>query len=331
MNTFSVAGITVYPFGLCVSAAALFALALALLFSRGEKAQREVSFLFLFGLPLGLLFARLGYCLATLDWVMQEGFLRVFFSTRGGYLCYGAAVGLALGAWCAGRVCRVSFARMADTAALPAALMLALCRLAEGLVGSGYGWSVEEWFMDYNGMSLVTLEDPSFFCRFPFAVGDMYGQWNWAVFMLEAIMALVILTVLVRTRRRTEREGALAIRFLLLYASSQILLESMRQDNVLRFGFVRINQILSALVLLALLVLCALLAGEKRPLPLTARTAVLFAGAGVVILMEFALEKRISAIEWMTMDICYAVMAIACCAMGAAVHGLWKRAFPSRV
>ena len=42
--------------------------------------------------------------------------------------------------------------------------------------------------------------------------------------------------------------------------------------------------------------------------------------------MEIALEKKISAIEFVPMDVCYAVMALACIGLIFSVRPLWTRA-----
>ena len=68
------------------------------------------------------------------------------------------------------------------------------------------------------------------------------------------------------------------------------------------------NQILSAVLLLILLILCR--RGSGRSL---GKSAALFAG-GVILAgaMEFALEKKIGFLEWMPMDLCYVCTALGC-------------------
>ena len=48
---------------------------------------------------------------------------------------------------------------------------------------------------------------------------------------------------------------------------------------------------------------------------------------GVVMAMEFALEKKISAIEFMPMDVCYLLMAGGCALMIGCIVPHWRRAF----
>ena len=329
MTTMHLGSLTLYPYGLALCAATALALALAgLAFRRHGLKAGALSWFALLGIPLGVMGARLAYCLAALDWVMQEGFGFFLQLNRGGYMLYGALAGCALALWLTARITGESFARMADRLAAPAMVLILLGRLAEGLVGQGYGWCVEDWFMEDSGMSLFVLEDPSFFYRLPFAVPDMYGNYNWAVFIPEALAAGLIALAVWRTRPR--REGGRALLALLLYAATQVLGESLRQDAVLRWGFVRINQILCALIIAGLLIHCMLRAPHPRAGQLVGLSAGMLVCMGVVIAMEFALEKKISAIEFLPMDVCYLIMALACAGLVLCVLPLWRRAYPPR-
>ena len=327
MTTIQLGSLTLYPYGLALAAATALSLLLAALaFRRRALKMDALSWFGLLGIPLGLLGARLFYCLAALDWVMQEGFGFFFQLSRGGYMLYGALAGCALALWLTARITGESFARMADALAAPAMALIFLGRLAEGLVDQGYGWCVEDWFMEDSGMSLFVMEDPSFFYRLPFAVPDMYSNYNWAVFVFEALTAGVIALILLRTRPRTD--GARATLALLLYAATQILCESLRQDAVLRWGFVRINQVIGAVLIAGLMLLFVLRDPARRPGQIAGLSAGILGCMGVVIAMEFALEKKISAIEFVPMDVCYVLMALACLGLILCVLPLWRKAFP---
>lgn len=320
-------GLTLYPYGAAVAMAAALALALTCLLAKREGIRPgAISWLAVLGVPLGVLGARLGYCLSAIDWVAQEGVGFFFRFTQGGYLLYGAALGCTLAILAASRITGERFLRLADVCAAPAALLIALSRLAEGLVSEGYGWGVSDWFMEDMGMSVFTLEDPSFFCRFPFAVMDMYESWNWAVFVLEGLLAIAMLAILLRQTKRAA--GGRVTLLALMYAASQVLCESLRQDAVLRFGFVRVNQILGAVLIVFLLVVCILRSGERSPRSIMVSAVGVVIGVLLVVAMEFALEGKISAIEWMPMDVCYLIMTLACALIMASVLRLWKRAYP---
>ena len=122
---------------------------------------------------------------------------------------------------------------MADVAAPGAALALCVIRLGDYFTGQGLGHYVEEEALQ----------------RFPFAVQNLYEDWQQPVFLFEALAALVICLVLLGSRK-ARRPGALGERLLLLLGATQIFLESHREDECIRFGFVRFTQV-AAIVIIA--------------------------------------------------------------------------------
>jgi len=327
MVSFTLGGVTVYAYGLAVACAA----ALSFVFAHAsiKKAALRPDTLSWFALlcvPLAFLCARIGYCLATLDWFLYEGVDFFFRFSEGGYILYGAMGGCLLAVLVTSKITRQGAGPIADALAAPAALMIALCRLCEMLAGEGYGWTLEYWFDPEYGYSSFALADPSFLFRFPFGM-QVWGEWKWAVCVFEAAVALIIMLIVLRTR--TRRSGGRAMLMILMYAAMQALCESLRQDSVLRWGFVRVSQVISALVVAAVLLICCL----KAPKPRNAKHIVLaWAGIvalmGVVMAMEFALEKKIAAIAFMNMDLCWLVMGIACIGLVLIVRPLWRQAFP---
>lgn len=326
MSSIQLGSLTVYSYGLCLALACAAAFGwMAATAKKHDVPAGAVSTAAVLMLPLGLLGARSAWCLARLDWVMQQdGFF--FQLARGGYMLYGALLGMTAGLLIVSRLHRVSFASLADLAAAPGLLVVAVGRMAEGLVGEGYGRNLYDWFDPWNEQSLIAWEDPSPLFRFPLAVPDHYDEYNFAIFVLEALAAIVILAVVMRSRPR--RAGSKAVLALLLYASLQAVWESMRQDSVLRFGFVRVNQLLSAVLILGLLLLCMRLAGKATAKQRIAALIGLVAAAGIVMAMEFALEKKIGFLTWMRMDVCYVVMCIGALGLTFSVLPMWRRAFP---
>lgn len=326
MVSFTVGGVTVYAYGLAVAGAAVLSFLFAhYMMKKAALKGATLSWFALLALPLGILCARAGYCLATLDWFLYTGVEFFFHFNEGGYILYGAMAGCLLAAWLTGKITQQPLGKIADALATPAALMIALCRLAEMLAGEGYGWTLQYWFDAEYGYSSFPLEDPSFLFRFPFGM-QVWGEWKWAVCVFEAAAALVIMVCVLRMRAR--RAGGQALMMILMYAAMQALCESLRQDSVLRWGFVRISQVLSALVVAAVLLICCL----KAPKPRSGRRiALTWAGIvtlmGIVMAMEFALEKKIAFLAFMDMDVCWLVMGLACIGMILLIRPLWKRAF----
>ena len=295
MDNTLVSGVTVY--GICV---ALSALAAVLLLCAQLRDDRRCSGhvqplrLAVFCIPAAFVGARLLFCLVRFGFFFVElGPLSVLNTRMGGFLLYGAVFGAMLAAAAVARHDGVSVVTALDDLAAPGMLSVLICRLAEGTTGEGVGAWVENetiW-------------------HFPLAVQNEFGEWQYAVFMLEALIAAVLLVVLL-VRRYAPGERIMTA--LLLYACCQVVCESLRMDSCPRVGFVRVSQVISAVVILAVTLIRALRAGGRKRAAI--RTVVMLACTGVVGGIEWALDKT-------PIDnrILYLVMAVACAAM--AVNG----------
>lgn len=321
--------LTVYPYGCFLSLSILItSLYAAFTFRKAKIRQGALTWFLLFAIPLGLLFSRLSCCLCCLDQTLQyieeDGLLYLLSFNRGGLMIFGAMAGCFTALLITSRITGCARSGLADALAEPVMLLIALRKLCDIVTVSGFGWPIGEWFSG-EGMSLFTLEDPSFFSRLPFGLPDMYDGSRWAVCVLESLIALILLAVLIR--RRNTRAGGKAVLMLILYASTQLLTESMRQD-VIRWGFVRANQIIGAILLVLLLILCLRQVSPEKRRGLTATAAVmLFLGYVIIMAMEFALEGKISLIESWPLDVCYLVMSAGMALTMTACLKAWKAAF----
>ena len=251
-------------------------------------------------------FSHLCYCLVDLGNVLySESFGFLFAFWRRGYMIYGGLLGAVLAMALAGGKQRLS---LMDAFAPSLALMVAAARIAEGFIGQGYG---EYWY-----------EEEIFLCRFPFMTWDPYYEcWGWALFMAEAMVAVILLVVLLRRRKGGPGDGMLL--FAGLYAAPQIVLESLRRDEFLRWGFVRVEEVFSGVVILLVLILWCIRAGRGRNVQ-KALCFVLFVAMVVFcLLLEFATEGRIAFLVFLDVWHCYALMAAASAAIAACV--LWMR------
>lgn len=293
----------VTPYGACVSAAALLAvLLLAGLRRQAQPGKQDgptaavwrvdALELAMVCIPLAFAGARLAYCLARFSFYFLEmGPLYVLRTREGGFMLYGAVAGVLLGGLLLSRRRGASVAQTLDALAAPGMLAIAVCRLGEWTAGEGVGaWVESEWLM-----------------RFPLAVCNEYGEWQLAVFLMEAVAAAAILLYCLRIRQGSDIRAETA---LLLYACCQVVLESLRMDSCLKIGFVRVSQVISALVILAVTALRAYRAGgTKRALLRAVPVAVCSALAGGI---EWALDKTpVSNV------LLYAAMIVLCALMYA--------------
>ncbi len=261
----------------------------------------------LLALPLGLVGARLFYCLARLTLYMEIGLHNILRVWDGGFALWGAVGGAVIAALVTAKITRQSAVKLLDALAAPAALVIAIARFAEFASGEGIGLEVES----------------EFFQRFPFAVFDPEWEvWFWAIFIAEGLAALAIFAVLMV--KKFSRAGDKAKLFLVLYCSAQILLESLRRDEFLRWLFVRVSQLTAVLVLggLMFFALYRWVRAEKSArMPVKALVinwVIFLVGVGLCIAMEFAVDKSAEMPVWL----CYCIMAVCCVAFGATSYKL---------
>lgn len=247
-------------------------------------------------IPAALLLARLGYCLSRFSFFFVEmGPVSVLRLHEGGFMLYGAAAGALLAASALARKKGTSIAAALDEIAAPGLLAVAICRLFEWTTTEGVGaWVEYDWQM-----------------RFPISVMNEYGEWQLAVFLMEAAAAVVILMIALREK---QGRGERIMTALLLYAACQVVFESLRMDGCLKLGFVRISQVISAVVILAVTVIRAQRCGGRKAA--FARGAIVLACVAVVGVIEWALDKTpVSNV------LLYAAMTAACAVF--AFNGMW--------
>lgn len=253
------------PYGTGLAAAAVAAWAISFgLAGKRTSLSGAVRFL-MWALALGLAFSRLLYCVVEPAYYNPKWFARLAAMRLwdGGMAMTGALLGILLAA----RIVPEGLA-IAPTAA---PLFVAGARLAEGFTQVGYGLSV-----DFEG---VLTRQMGYAVRLNVSV-------------LEAAAALFIfLCVLLLPRWANRRSLEMTdskrfSAFLILYGISQILMESLRKDRHMIWGFTKVQQILAILLVLgALLFLAGDAHGRRRALCIT------LCAAAPLVALEFALDR----------------------------------------
>ena len=260
----------VMPFGLMLGAAMLSGFILFCLCLPREK-RSAAPLAGGMSLLLGFVFARFVFwiCNASFYLGLYSDPLSVFKVRDGGLCMTGALLGAGLGCYIASRAFRnpeLSFSALADAMAPGAALFIACERCHEWvLLNQNYGLSAA-------GEGIFT------------ARGDYGPVLNTA--RISSLAALIILAAVMILRYR--KTGSRGILFLLLYGTIQVLLESLRQDLHMLWGFVHIQQLTAFLAVFAVMI--AISIPQKK----TVRTVIVsLAAAGAIIFLEFALDGRI--------------------------------------
>ena len=329
---------TFYPLGITVALLLiLFYISVAFIMKKRGLKPGTASWFAVLSIPLCFATARLGFCLTQLDLLVETEDWGMFFRTgEGGFLLWGAIGGLLIAAALTGKLTAQGTGKIADSVIVPTCLMIAAIRVVCGLMFAEQemGFSIAKWFdpeeTDYAcRYSLWMLEDYSFFERLPFAVENYYGVWCWAIFVPEALWACFMAWI---TGRNKSKNGGRTALFIILYACGQILWEGMRRGRVIYLpwqGFVKVNQILCAFALVAVICVCLKrLQKEVRGKAALICFVQVILAMGIVVAMEFAaFEKKITLIETWPADVCHVIEGLACLWMGLAVHRLWKKAY----
>ena len=290
-------------YSLILTLGALLAIVLTAFLGRkklGVSSTLSLCLAVIFGAVIG---ARVVYCATMIESILVdfgEGWSFVFKLWEGGFTLYGAIWGGLIAAALYAHATHRKIGKVLDLLAPGSALVLCCARAAEYFTSQGLGDYIEDEAMQV----------------FPFAVESCYGSWQMPVFFYEAVAAAVILVVVLISLGKSKEDGRTAQLFLVLMSLTQIILESWREDEFIRFGFVRWNQIAAALVLLAVLILrLKKTAHDKnRRVWSIVRTALFVLGAGMIILIEFALDK-----SSINNNLLYAVMAGTLVVMGVSL------------
>lgn len=279
---------TAYGFILALGAAA--ALCLFAVLSRKQTSQRAALVCAgLLAVPFGLLGARLVYCLTSLPFYLKdieapEAMLKIW---EGGLSLAGALPFAVLGAVLAARLCKVSAASVLDGLCAPVLLFTIACAAADRTIGMGFGPEI--------GGSLLSV-----------IIGDT-PRLDTALLVIIAMAALLLITGLLHKTPRPAGDRFALCAF--LYGTVMILLESLRRDGHMLWGFVHAEMLLDLFIALPALLFLA--RTKKRILLGLLATAVL---AGLVVALEFALDR--SAVSDLLLYLAYGCLLGAYTALG---------------
>lgn len=262
-----------YGFWLAGGALLCFGL-LLLLLGRQERCLPTALLTCVLAATSGIVLAKTVYVLCFVNVTLAyDGILSFFEMKAGSFSVFGGMTGAMLGALLSAKLLKMPAADLTDRFVPALAVFLAALRAGEvhlGTIGVG---------------SFVEAESP--LARFPFAVQNTYGEHLYAIFLLEALFALLLALYLLLFARKwpVSIPTELGLFFLAL---PQILCESLRL-RCMRWGFVRIEQLLCGLLVLALIwYACKQWKGGRiRWLPVV----LCITGLAGVALLEYALDK----------------------------------------
>jgi prolipoprotein diacylglyceryltransferase len=274
----SLAGFEVYAYGLALMLGCWAGLGLLYVLARKDSRTLKAAALTgLLVLPLGLILSRLLYCLGDPGFAPLMSLKNALDLTTGGFAMYGALAGAVLAAIPGARLAGIKPKRMLDLTAPALAAFLIPARLGEGFTALGISRPLTtQWLAD----SFLAFRDEY----------DAYLR----TYLLEAASAALLLIFLLRHLKKNGREGSTFMLGCLLYGVTQTLMESLRFDGHLRYSFIGIQQVLSALLFsCALIALAVRLLKESRNgrwLPIISLALLPFV-LGALIGVEFLVDR----------------------------------------
>ncbi len=274
---FAFLGNEIYAYGLMLMIGAWAGLALFYALCGKRLALKNAAALTgLIALPLALILARLLYCMGESAFRPLLSLKNILDLRTGGFAMYGALTGAVLGSLAASRLTRTPSASLLDrlTPALTAFLFFA--RLGEGYTMLGLSRPLT---LDAVAQSFLARQ-------------ESYGSFL-RTYLIEALVALILLVVLLSRLRRPHKDGHVFMLGCLLYGISQTLMESLRFDGHLRYSFVGLQQVLSAVlfgVTLIVLAIRLLKKGGNKTLPILT-LALLPIIVGAAIAVEFMIDR----------------------------------------
>ena len=288
-----------YAAGLAVSGL-LFAYRLG---KAGEKRLCALLGMIL-GLPLAYAGAKLFFLLHNAGLDIRNWSAESIFQPQWEELSFaGGCLGFTLGIWTAAKILHVRGGKALNLFAVPGCILIAFARMAEA------------------GMETIGQGDmPSFLPEvFPFALKDAWGA-SLAVFTLEAITAVCCAIWLLFTERKQGNAGTQFGKACIVLCSGQLFLEMLIVNYWIPFiiSFVHLDQVLCAVILLALVIRLSVRIKKAGPVIVT----VLLIGLNA--LMQYVQDKPYlfplpESVDAGTL----AVIVFALCSAGMIAAGLW--------
>lgn len=310
-GTFNFLGLTVYPFGLFVTMGALVMLVImGILGYKRRLPEGTVRIFGVLAVPLGIVFARLLYCLMNIPLFVgtYENPLLMLRFYDGGFSMAGLILGLVLAAILASRIAKAPVGDLFDVLGVGICAFLALVYLGQKYTELGVGIVVEESWLTENLPFLFSIQ----------RMGIV--EYRMAVYLYQAVFCTVLFVILLSMflgSKKTRPAGNVGLLFFILYGAGEILLESLRDDGHMLIIFLRVSQLAALImILVSMIILCRRYIRENGNKTWAVIAWILFVGCIIGgILLEFALDGRLVTGNLTKLHL-YGLMLVVCVAVG---------------
>lgn len=242
---FSVFGIEVYKYAVCVALGII--VALFLLKISKEKYGIEYEFALencIIAIIFGIIGARIYFVLFNLSFYLKNP-LKIFNFREGGLAIYGGLIFGAISIIINCKIKKKNYLDFFDYIVPSLAVAQCIGRFGNFFNIEAYGYETQNIFR----MGIETLEG--------------YKEVH-PVFLYESVLMFVCFIILKILQRKRKFKGEITVFYLMFYSGIRMFLEALRTDSLLLFNW-RISQVLSSLIFLTLLIVifCRKRSNEK--------------------------------------------------------------------
>lgn len=298
-------GVDVYAFGAYVALGTLCAMAVIFVMGKalGLKAG-TAPLAALLGIVLGFAFSRLVFCLLNQELGSMMPLSAWLQVNGGGFSMFGLVGGVFLAGWLAARISGDNTRRVLDMMSLAVLPVVVAERIGESRI---------------EDFDISRPLDNGFLARSFLATGG--DDPCLATYYLAAAVSFAIFVFLLFRIRNNRRDGHTAVSFLMTFGAASVVLESLRYDRFLSISFVGLQQIAAALMLGIGVVLAVKESGSFRTPAAVAALISLPLMVGIVLGLEFALDRT----TWNKL-LLYAMMIVTVAVPAVLGHRLLGRA-----
>ena len=209
---------------------------------RGWSSDLLLDFILL-AVPLAIIGARAYYVAFEWDYFAADP-AKIIAINEGGLAIYGAVIGGFLAAFIFSKAAKFPFLKLLDLVIPSLILGQAMGRWGNFINQEAFG-------------ALVTNPHLQFF---PLAVYiQSLGEWHQATFFYESFCNCILLVITLLLGRKGVKDGTLLATYFIGYGTARAIIEGLRTDSLYLFGFIRVSQLLSALLVLVGILLLVLI------------------------------------------------------------------------
>lgn len=250
-QSISVFGFEIAYYGMIIGLGIMAGVAMAVYEAKRTKQNTETYFdLALYAVICSIIGARIYYVIFSWD-SYKDDLLSIFNLREGGLAIYGGVIAAVITTYVFGRVKKISFGTLADTAGLGLILGQSIGRWGNFFNREAFGEYTNNLFAMQLPLNAVRSSDVTDLMREHMEVidGITYIQVH-PTFLYESLWNLAVLIGLLLWRKHKKFEGEIFLLYLLGYGAGRAWIEALRTDQLLIPGTeIAVSQVLAMVLI----------------------------------------------------------------------------------